>query len=103
MWLDNITPCRIKKAIKNPHLGGFLDATGFTWMINWWRRRESNPRPQVLYRQFYILSHVICFNLASANRRADDRRVTYYLTLCKVTLPSAILVNYPAACCQTRR
>jgi hypothetical protein len=25
----------------------------------WWRRRESNPRPKVLYRQFYILSAVI--------------------------------------------
>jgi len=25
----------------------------------WWRRRELNPRPQALYRQFYILSHVI--------------------------------------------
>jgi len=24
----------------------------------WWRRRESNPRPQALYRQFYILSTV---------------------------------------------
>src|SRR3990167_616205 len=22
----------------------------------WWRRRELNPRPQALYRQFYILS-----------------------------------------------
>ena len=25
----------------------------------WWRRRESNPRPQALYRQFYILSTII--------------------------------------------
>jgi hypothetical protein len=25
----------------------------------WWSRRESNPRPQVLYRAFYILSSVI--------------------------------------------
>jgi len=25
----------------------------------WWRRRELNPRPQVLYRQFYILSLII--------------------------------------------
>jgi len=24
----------------------------------WWRRRESNPRPQALYRQFYILSTI---------------------------------------------
>lgn len=25
----------------------------------WWSRRESNPRPQALYNQFYILSSVI--------------------------------------------
>ena len=25
----------------------------------WWSRRESNPRPQVLYRQIYILSLAI--------------------------------------------
>jgi hypothetical protein len=24
-----------------------------------WRRRESNPRPEALYRQFYILSAAI--------------------------------------------
>ena len=29
------------------------------WGLYWWSRRESNPRPQVLYRQFYILSLVI--------------------------------------------
>ncbi len=30
------------------------------WFFNdWWRRRESNPRPKILYRQFYILSVVI--------------------------------------------
>jgi len=25
----------------------------------WWSRRESNPRPQVLYDQFYMLSRSI--------------------------------------------
>ena len=25
----------------------------------WWRRRELNPRPQALYRQFYILSQAV--------------------------------------------
>jgi len=25
----------------------------------WWSRRESNPRPQILHSQFYILSSVI--------------------------------------------
>jgi len=27
----------------------------------WWRRRESNPRPKILYSKFYILSPVIWF------------------------------------------
>ena len=35
----------------------------------WWRRRESNPRPQALYRQFYILSPVfLSFKLHHARR-----------------------------------
>ena len=35
----------------------------------WWSRRESNPRPQALYRQFYILSPVfLCFKLDHARR-----------------------------------
>ncbi len=29
------------------------------FLNTWWRRRESNPRPQALYRQFYILSTII--------------------------------------------
>ena len=28
----------------------------------WWRRRESNPRPQVLCRRIYMLIPVYCFN-----------------------------------------
>ena len=40
-----------------------LTATARVAVIVWWRRRESNPRPQVLYRQFYILSHAnLSFN-----------------------------------------
>ena len=27
----------------------------------WWRRRESNPRPQELYRRIYMLSRSIDF------------------------------------------
>jgi len=35
----------------------------------WWSRRESNPRPQALYRQFYILSPVfLSFKLDHARR-----------------------------------
>jgi len=32
---------------------------GFTL---WWRRRESNPRPKILYRWLYMLVPVYCFN-----------------------------------------
>jgi len=52
-------------------------------MLTWWRRRESNPRPQVLYRQFYILSLAnLIFNPGSAGRRADNGRVTLDLAFC---------------------
>lgn len=30
-----------------------------TFAVFWWRRRELNPRPEALYRQFYILSAAI--------------------------------------------
>ena len=53
--------------------------------FDWWRRRESNPRPEALYRQFYILSAAICFNLYDADAHAADRRVTYFLTFDQVT------------------
>lgn len=26
------------------------------FVMKWWRRRESNPRPQALYGEFYMLS-----------------------------------------------
>ncbi len=63
----------------------------------WWRRRESNPRPQALYRQFYILSLVILFNLTHANRRALVRRVTYCLALAQSNPAQHDLVNDSAS------
>ena len=39
-----------------------LDVLGRLWTGNWWRRRESNPRPQALCHQLYMRSHVYCFN-----------------------------------------
>ena len=33
-------------------------ASRASFLNRWWRRRESNPRPQALYRQFYILSTI---------------------------------------------
>ena len=58
-------------------------------MLKWWRRGELNPRPQALYRQIYILSQVVRFDRLPANRRADKRRVTYFLAFRKVTLRRA--------------
>jgi hypothetical protein len=45
--------------IKNPLEAGFSDAVKPHRKELWWRRRELNPRPQALYRQFYILSTAI--------------------------------------------
>jgi len=44
------TACRHKKS---RHGDGFSV---------WWRRRESNPRPQVLRHRLYMLIHAFCFN-----------------------------------------
>ena len=33
----------------------------------WWRRRESNPRPQVLHYKTYMLSHVFVSHRALPN------------------------------------
>ena len=49
-----------------------------------WRCHSNSPltpRPQALYRRFYILSLITLFNLTHANRRALVRRVTYFLAL----------------------
>jgi len=32
--------------------------------MNWWRRRESNPRPQALYYRIYML--IRAFNLTAS-------------------------------------
>ena len=39
----------------------------------WWRRGESNPRPQAFFRQFYMRSQAIWFNRCPADRRAGQR------------------------------
>jgi len=49
------------------------------------------------------LAMLFNLTLSTANRQAEDRRVTLVLTFCKVTLQNAILVNNSAVCCQTRR
>ena len=44
--------------------------------LKWWSRRESNPRPQALHRQFYILSCVVRFNLRP-RQRANIAQASY--------------------------
>ena len=48
---------------KSPQLRGLLDVAGTAWLLKWWRRRESNPRPQVLRPRFYMRSQL--FNLTA--------------------------------------
>ncbi len=61
---------RIRCAIRERQYGPGNKKTGDQGMVTgfllskrynrfWWRRGGSNPRPQVLYRQFYILSLII--------------------------------------------
>ena len=42
-------PQNERKVLVQPFNAGF----------DWWSRRESNPRPQILHNKFYILSHII--------------------------------------------
>jgi len=46
---------------------------------------RSNPRPQALYRQYYMLSQVIWSNRFHAGRQAGKRRVTLVLIPQQVT------------------
>ena len=65
-------PHRLHKSKSHP-LGGLC--------FYWWRRRESNPRPQVLCRRFYMLSRV--FNLAGCypTGREDRQRFRYFFNV----------------------
>jgi len=59
--LSDCEPHRKQKPPLSQAQRGFLpnvDETTFESGI-WWSRRESNPRPQALHREFYILSSVI--------------------------------------------
>ncbi len=57
---DLFLPCRATCKVRIPRDSGEKKPTENGWFFNdWWRRRESNPRPEVLYRQFYILSAAI--------------------------------------------
>lgn len=59
MLLDALGQFWTKKIPKALISLGILDSSGRHWTVYWWSRRESNPRPQALHREFYILSSVI--------------------------------------------
>jgi len=56
--------------------------------VNWWRRRESNPRPQVLRPQIYMRSRVIDLTGCYPTGREDRRRAPKVLA----TWPGASLI-----------
>jgi hypothetical protein len=56
MSTDELAPLWMVKQMKSPQLRGLMDLLGCCWKYMWWRWRESNPRPQALHRQLYILS-----------------------------------------------
>ena len=51
----------------------------------WWRRGESNPRPKVLYKAFYILSLAYLEISPSLRRQTGSRKASY---LKSYSLPS---------------
>jgi hypothetical protein len=55
-----ISDCLVEpKAVSHPHPLHKQKTTARVVFVVWWSRRESNPRPQALHRQFYILSCVV--------------------------------------------
>jgi hypothetical protein len=44
----------------------------------WWRRRESNPRPQVIHLQLYMLSRVFDLTVSYPTGRENWQRVRYF-------------------------
>jgi hypothetical protein len=87
-----VEPKRVSHPAASTKTKGHRD--GWPFVSIWWRRRESNPRPQVLYRQFYILSPVnwVLTRIAPAEQ-ARFKRVALDLTRSKATLDKAIILK----------
>jgi hypothetical protein len=45
-----------EKGLKPLQVEAFINPHGLIWTLLWWRRRESNPRPQMLPSRIYMLS-----------------------------------------------
>jgi hypothetical protein len=50
-------------------VGSQKKAEGVSGLGCWWRRRESNPRPQMLCLQFYMLIRLYGFNRSLPERQ----------------------------------
>jgi|GEM_PF-855638 len=60
-WGSASAPLRVQK--KPPQ--------GWLFLFDWWRRRESNPRPQALCRRFYMRSLSFDLTGGSPDRQGD--------------------------------
>ncbi len=60
--------------MKKPPLGGFLL---IPW--KWWSWGESNPRPQALYRKFYMFSYrCFCLTVQSPTSKQFRRESPWF-------------------------
>ena len=50
-------------------------------LLNWWRRRESNPRPKIFHCSFYM--HSLCFYFTPDDSRRQDstRAIPFFIRL----------------------
>lgn len=60
---------KTKIKYKTPVFQRFLDDFGILWKFNWWRRRESNPRPRALdFRVYMFILSFILTTVSPAGR-----------------------------------
>lgn len=73
----------------------FLDKKrpgGHPGPCSWWSRRELNPRPQALCRQFYMfIRFTLSFNLGSCQPTGPSLAIHINLRPCRVTRQDPIL------------
>jgi len=59
------------KGKKKPaNFSGFMYFFGLYWIMFWWRRRESNPRPKIFHCSFYV--RILWFVFAPENSQRQD-------------------------------
>jgi len=54
---------------------------GRLWILNWWRRGESNPRPQTLRHKVYMLIPCFCLTHSYPTGQENYQRFRLSLTL----------------------